>query len=190
MTQLPLSQAVLELLQLAEMAKQSPWTSLPWSRMHGHDENDGHYVEQLESGETVSGYTKYGISKADADFIAFARNFAEQYKDELRGIAEGDPIGWCVAIDGKIVAAPYLTKEEALSEGEAGWCGWGFMPLYAHPPTIKPDDGCYINREDAEPTREQWAAMGDALMKLRREHGTLDLHHDLIADTVIKAFKQ
>lgn len=38
-----------------------------------------------------------------------------------------------------------------------------------------------------EPTREMWAASGNAVGELRRKHGTTELHHDILSETVYKA---
>ena len=38
-----------------------------------------------------------------------------------------------------------------------------------------------------EPTREMWAAAGNAIGELRRKHGTTELHHDILSETVYQA---
>ncbi len=46
------------------------------------------------------------------------------------------------------------------------------------------------NKKDfpQEPTREMWAAMGDAVVQVHTDHGTrMALHHDLITQAVYKA---
>lgn len=92
MTKQPFNEAVLELLRRAEMAPAAEWDHSAQKATPGRCfqaqiwDSKGNALASVEPTDDEEGAT------ATAAFIAFARNFAEQYKEELRRIA--GPVAW------------------------------------------------------------------------------------------------
>jgi len=85
-------ESIAELLRLAERATKGPWSKYDWASV-----NERRFVGVTHSsGDICALPNEFDCSErpveettANADFIAFARNFAEQWKDKLQEIADG-----------------------------------------------------------------------------------------------------